>query len=355
MNRLLQNINRTEFEKISRLNKIRLDKNERNYNHSNSFIKFIKKKIDSNLISSYPEVFRVYKLISKKFKINTNQLLLTFGADHALKSCFESLYKKKTNVITLNPTFAMVDIYCKIYNVNQIKINYDENLNLNFNSLINSINQKCSLIIIANPNSPTGSIITEKQINEILLVAKKNNSILVLDEAYCEYAKINYIKKIFKFNNLVIVRTFSKAYGLAGLRLGYIISNKKIIKYLKAVKPMYEANSFALIAAEHQLNNFKNIKNHLNEIKKAKNYVEKYCKQNNFKFINTHTNFVHIDFQYSAKKIKNYLNKKNILVKIGLNIKKYENYLRISLSDVKTIKLVFQIIRKYLSGKKCPL
>ena len=101
------------------------------------------------------------------------------------------------------------------------------------------------MIILANPNSPTGTVINKKKILDITKKAQKYNIPVIIDEAYYGFYNYSFIKEINKYKNLIILRTFSKSYGLAGLRAGYLISNKSIIKELFKFKPMYEINSIA--------------------------------------------------------------------------------------------------------------
>ena len=163
-----KNIFRLPSSKISRLKKVRLDKNERYDHHQFKFFNKLKSNFSNEIISAYPEFYNAYKLLSKKLKVNKENLLFTAGSDQALRNTFELFYKKNKNVITITPTFAMVDIYCKIFNTKQIKIGYDNKLRIDLKKLFKSINYKTCLIVIANPNSPTGTIIDEKNIEKIL-------------------------------------------------------------------------------------------------------------------------------------------------------------------------------------------
>ena len=117
-------------------------------------------------------------------------MLFTAGSDQALKNTFELYYKKNKKVITVTPTFAMVDIYCKIFKTKQIKIGYDSELKLNLSHLLSSIDKNTSLIVIANPNSPTGTVLDNKSIDKILIKARRFRTKVLIDEAYYEFSKI---------------------------------------------------------------------------------------------------------------------------------------------------------------------
>ena len=159
----------------SRVNKIRLEKNERVSNYNNKFLNKIRKSLLSENISAYPEVEEIYSLLAKHLSVSPDMLVITAGSDLAIKNCFELLISPGDEVITLNPTYGMVDIYSKLFQAKQKKINFDKNLNLDQKKLFKSINEKTNLVILANPNSPTGTIIDEK----ILLIQKWSDDGLI--------------------------------------------------------------------------------------------------------------------------------------------------------------------------------
>ena len=347
----IDNIYRLSTSSNSRLDQIRLDKNERADAHLSFFFNKLKNNITSDLISAYPEFDRIYKKLSKKLKVNTNNIVFTAGSDQAIKNTFELFYKKNKEVITIDPTFAMVDIYCKIFRTRQIKIGYDNNLKLRLKDIYGAINKNTSLIILANPNSPTGTVITKRDLIKIIKKAGKYNAKVLLDEAYHEFSTYNFSSKIKDYNNLIIIRTFSKIFGLAGLRAGYVLSNKEIIKKYFAIKPMYEINSIAVKALELILSNQKFINFYLKEMREGEEYAKIFCKKNNFKFIKCHANFFHIYFNHDPKKIQNYLLKKKILIKGGPGVDNFEKYLRISFAKKSTISLILTEVKKYLKLK----
>jgi histidinol-phosphate aminotransferase len=344
----INNIFRLSASAKSRLGQIRLDKNERADVHLSFFFNKLKKSITSDLISAYPEFDKIYKKLSKKLKISTDNIVFTAGSDQAIKNTFELFYKKNKEIITLDPTFAMVDIYCKIFRTKQIKVGYNKNLELRLKDIYEAINKNTSLIILANPNSPTGTVIVKNELIKIIKKARRCGAKVLLDEAYHEFSTYNFSSKIKDYNNLIIIRTFSKIFGLAGLRAGYVLSNKKIIKKYFAIKPMYEINSVAVKALELVLDSNKLINFYLKEMREGETFAKKFCKSNNFEFVKCHANFFHVNFKHDPTKIQNYLLKKNILIKGGPGVENFEKYLRISFAKKSTISLILTEVKKYL-------
>ena len=267
MKHWLKDISRIRGENFSRSNFLRLDKNERVINFPSNFLKLLKKKISSYHLSAYPDIEKIYKLLSRSLKIPKEMIVLTTGSDIAIKTCFELFAERNKKIITITPTFGMIDVYSKLYNIKQIKIGYKKDFTLDTSKLLKSINRNISLVIIANPNSPTGTIL-EKKI--LITLIKKLNSLnipILLDEAYFGFYKNTYIKYVKKYKNLIVVRTFSKVYGLAGIRMGYLVANTVIAQNLYKFKPMYEISSIGCLMLELILKNKKILNDHIKEIK----------------------------------------------------------------------------------------
>ena len=349
---LKKNIFRISSPRKSRFNKIRLDKNERYDSHKKIFFKKLLSNFTNEIISAYPEYYKAYELLSKSLGVKKKNLLFTAGSDQALKNTFELYYKKNKKVITVTPTFAMVDIYCKIFKTKQIKIGYDSELKLNLSHLLSSIDKNTSLIVIANPNSPTGTVLDNKSIDKILIKARRFRTKVLIDEAYYEFSKYNCLNKIKKYNNLIIIRTFSKIFGLAGLRCGYVLSNSTTIKEYTAIKPMYEINSIAVKAVELMLSNKRIINLYLKELREGEKYAQEFCKKNNYKFIKCHANFFHVAFKYDPLKIQKFLEDNNILIKGGPGTNAHKNFLRISFANKPTIKKTLKLIKSFLDKKR---
>ncbi len=341
----LSKINRHQFDTDDREKFIRLDKNERVIKFEKIFINFLKKKINTFNISSYPDINKTKKLLSKKLKVSEKMIYISAGSDLSLKTCFELFTKPKDKIIILEPTFGMVNVYCKVYNLNTIKINYDKNLKLNFHKLFNNIKKSVSLMILANPNSPTGTIIDKALMLRILKKCQKNNIPVVIDEAYEGFYKYSYINQLKKFNNLIITRTFSKSFGLAGLRAGYAVSNPYISSLLNKFKPMYEINSLVCLSIEFLIKNYSIVNKHIKEVNLAKKYIKKELKKLKIEFIDTYANFFHIKI-YKKKRFEKILRKNGILVRKGPGVKGLEDFLRFSLGSKLQMKKVISLIKK---------
>lgn len=340
----LQNIIRTSQYNHDRSHFLRLDANERVIPFEKKTIKDLKKIVNDNVLQSYPSApKKLASLISKKEKISNSYINLVPGSDSAIKFIFENFTGTNLKVISLYPTYGMIDVYSKIYRIKLKKVNENNvekffSLNRNYNDV--------AFIYIANPNQPSGKIIDKKIIEKIIKMANLRKKVLLIDEAYIDFANqkscTNLVKK---YKNLIVLKTFSKSTGIAGLRIGYVICNPKFAKVLNSVRSIFDITHFSLKVAEYFLSNNKIIKNYINKIRITKKFVKKQCEKRNLKFLNTEANFFYIFLDLArVNKIYNFLKNKKILVKSKhtKGFKVLNNSLRMTYGSKKQISYFFK-------------
>jgi histidinol-phosphate aminotransferase len=335
-------------------NFLRMDKNERIDNYSNKVLNDFKKNIKSVDITNYPNEQNLTKNLSKFLKVKKNQILITPGSDAGIKYIFETFIKSKSKIASLTPTYAMFEFYSQLYKCKCLKISYDQNFKIDFDDIKKTINSKIKLIYLANPNQPSGTSIDDNHIKKILNLSKKKNLLVVIDEAYIDFSSKNsLIKYINNYKNLFIMRTFSKGFGSAGLRVGYIISNAANIKEVNKVRPLHNINSIGLKFCSFLLKNKSLIKKNTLDVKYSKSLLYEYCKKRNLNYLASDTNFVNIFFtENECIKILNYLKNKKILVRLRIYQTKNKKLfsIRISLGQKKTLIILLKHLSKYLKN-----
>jgi histidinol-phosphate aminotransferase len=327
-----------------------LDKNE---NTDIEYLNFIKKKVEKNLsildYSTYPDLKEIYLKLSNLEKVNPENLLLTTGSDGAIRTVFQTYISPGDMVFITNPSFAMYDIYCKLQNA---KIHYIEYINKNniiefdFEQLLENIKfLKPKLICIPNPDSPTGSTLSKLEINTLLIECRKYNTILFIDEAYYPFYDNTSLNFCSEYENLIICRTFSKAWGLAGIRVGFLISSNKQISYMNLGRPMYEIGSIQLKIISDVLDNSQEMLESVQRLLEGKNYFEQEMRKLKFETLNTFGNFSHVNFGIQRDKITRELDK-FILYRKKFDHPSLLNYSRFSSAPVSIMKNVVNKINK---------
>jgi histidinol-phosphate aminotransferase len=326
-----------------------LDKNENNDQFLKKVHKSILKKIKLNDITAYPDLTDTYKQVSKFLKLNKKKIYLTSGSDLAIKAIFETLVLPKDKVLITNPTYAMYGIYCELFNAKKILINYKFSTKqpfLEVNEIISAIKKhKPKLICIPNPDSPTGQVVSNRNLKKIINLAKKNRGFVLIDEAYYLFYKKSLISSINQFSNLIITRSASKAIGIAGLRVGIVISNTSLISKIFMHKPMYEISSVASLFIKEIVKpkNYKLIKNSVNRLLDGKRTFISYLKKKNLKYLYSYGNFIHVNFGKLKSRITTRL-QKYIYFRLDESHNSLKGYSRISLTTKKNFKSIIKII-----------
>ncbi len=341
----IENIKRLK-EKYARKNIRKLDANE-NPRCINLKRRTIKKAFKN--LNYYPDTdcSMLSKELEKRLMLTEKNFLFGNGSSEIISLIIKAFINPKEKVITPFPTFMPYITESKIAQAEIEYISLTKDYKIDLNEILNKIDDKTKIIFVVNPHNPTGTIISENEFDSFLKKVSKN-ILVVLDEAYIEYLnenkKMNIKKLINKYKNLCVIRTFSKAYGLAGLRIGYLVANENIIDIIKKVKLPVNISCVAEYIATETLKNDKYLKTTINKNNKIKKYLYKNLKEFNIPFIESETNFVMVDFENIAEKIKNILIEHGIVV--NGNLHEMENFLRITIGNKKDIKKLVKILKE---------
>ena len=327
-----------------------LDKNE---NTDAEYLKWIKiniiEKVLPTDLSTYPDLHDFYFNLAEMENVLPDNLLLAQGSDGCIRAVFQTYVKEGDVVFITNPSFAMYDVYCKIFKAEAFKIEYrnvESEIKFNFNFLLENIaKKKPKLVCLPNPDSPTGTILSEAEILNLLLICKANNSILLIDEAYFPFYYYTSKVLINEFDNLIVCRTFSKAWGLAGIRVGYLLSNNYQIALMNLSRPMYEIGAIQLRIVEEIISYQYKMKESVNKIIEGKMYFEEQMKKAGLNVLQTFGNFSHVDFGNNKKRITDRLDKL-VLYRKEFFHPALKGYSRFSSGPISIMKNVVEIIKK---------
>ena len=340
---------------VARAGYLRLDKNENIVGFEKELIDILRKEITSDFLTTYPEVNPLYQKIARWIECNQENIYITAGSDAAIKSVFEVFVEPGDAVALISPTYAMFYVYTEMFQGRLIEIRYKKGLSLSTEDILKVIyKHKPKLICIANPNSPTGTILSKEDLKNIVAVAAGQNTIVLLDEAYHLFYPLSSIDLIYNHPNLVVTRTFSKAMGLASARLGFAAGHPDIIRYLQKVRPIYETNAFAIRFAELILDFPDLIKKNVQEIMSGKKYLEDELDKLGTPYYKSYTNFILIDvgsFERSVQ-LGNALYQKKILIKSGFTDEVLRNCIRVTVGSVKQMEFFMDKFKEALYSLK---
>ena len=335
---------------------LRLDKNENITGFPDEFIDMLKREVSSDFLTAYPEVEPLYEKISKWLGCRKDSIYISSGSDAAIKSVFEVFVEPGDKIIILSPTYAMFNVYADMFQADLTEIGYSENLSISVKDLTEAIEKlKPKLLCIANPNSPTGTVMQRGEIQRIIEVAAAQNSIMLLDEAYYLFCPITAIDLIEQYPQLIVTRTFSKALGLASARLGLAVSHPETAALLHKVRPMYETNAFAVRFAEIVLDNYDLVEKNIKEMVKGKEFLERELGKLGISYFKSYTNFMLIDVGSRERSIaiQKTLYEKKILIKGGFRDNVLNRCIRVSIGNVGQMRVFLDGFKETLfSGER---
>jgi len=325
---------------------LRLDYNENTTGCSVNVVERIR-SLTNDFYSIYPNYQGLSEKVAKYCGVRAEEVLATNGADGALKLVFDCFIDKGDKAIIMDPSFAMFELLLRLCGAQIKKVPYGENYSFPLKQVLKSITQDTKLIVLCSPNNPTGTIISRKDILLILEAAK--NSAVLVDEAYYEFLGETVKDEINNFKNLIIVRTFSKAFGLAGLRAGYIVSCKSNIDWLKRAASPFELNSFAKVAIEAALDSKNEAEKYAKTIIENRGLLESALRNLGVKTYPSGANFVLAKFE-DSKRVKDFLFERKILVRdVGKN-PLLKNRLRITIGTQEQNTRLINSLKESLSG-----
>ena len=203
-------------------------------------------------------------------QLSNGQIVLGNGTDEILDLIMRVFCDPNSDkIITIPPTYGMYDVIAKTNNVENIKVPLKSNFTLNLEQLKKSFSEKTKLLFLCSPNNPTGNSFSRKDLIDLI---ESFNGVVVIDEAYINFSSnSSLVSLINKYNNLIVTQTMSKAFGMAGIRLGMGFSNNKIVNYINKIKPPYNINLLTEKRALKELKNIDTIKTNIKIILEERN------------------------------------------------------------------------------------
>lgn len=317
----------------------RFDMNENPEGLPKEFVDTVLKEITPEFLSIYPEPDRFHQKYAQYVGVNPANVLATNGSDMAIRYIMETFGEKGKAVVTVTPSFEMYRVNCSILGYNHIPISYEPDFSIDVEKILRAINTNTRIVVLLNPNNPVGNVYSTDELHRIIKQAQKFNTIVVIDEAYHDFCPISFLSAAMENENVIVLRTFSKLFSLAACRLGVIISNEKIIHYIKNAKLTFDVNSFALLFGEKILERPDIIRDLISAEAEGKSYILNVLQQQGYECRNCQGNFILVKPNHCAREVAIRLkDEKKILVHSYGN-ELLKDYLRISVGSPKVMQI----------------
>lgn len=285
--------------------------------------------------------------ISKIKNIETNKIFLGNGSDEVIDLLMRIFAEpKKDKILVFNPTYGMYEVSANINDVEVVSYPLNEDFQIEFKEDLEEIlkDENLKLVFVCSPNNPSGNLIVRKSVLEIL---QKFKGIVVVDEAYEDFSKEqSWISEIDNFPKLVVMQTFSKAWGMAGLRVGMAFAQPEILELMNKVKPPYNISVLNQKEVYNSLQNIEKFRENLNEILEQRSFVENELLKFNFvkKIYPSDANFLLVKVE-NADQLYNYLVDEKIIIRNRNKV--VENCVRITIGNQEENQKLLQSLKNY--------
>jgi histidinol-phosphate aminotransferase len=325
---------------------LRLDFNE-NTVACSPRVKEVLAQISAGDLTRYPERAPVEGIVAEHLGAKPEQVVLTNGVDEAIHVLFETFLDSSDEVLLPVPTYTMYEIYASATEARAITVQAAEDLQFPFDRMVAAITPKTKIVAIANPNSPSGSIATREQIVE--MTQRAPDAIILVDEAYFHFHGETVIDLVGKVPNLVVARTFSKAYGLAGLRLGVLVGPQEVMQWIRRVLSPYSVNSLALACLPPALSDTAYLDWYVGEVNQARAEFEAALDAAGVRRWPSRANFVLVDIGAAHREFVTLMSGGGVLVRDRSSDPGCDGYVRITVGTREQMRNAVAVLKGTLA------
>ncbi|MBZ4672228.1 MAG: histidinol-phosphate aminotransferase [Deferribacteraceae bacterium] len=311
-----------------------------------------KKAIIDNLdeMNRYPlgDAYYLREKLANKLSVKKEELIFGTGSNEIIELLIRTFVKDGETVLSYAPSFSVYGIIAQAAGSRCEWVKMKDGFEVDFEGLKNSITEKTRIVFLANPNNPTGTYFSEEALVDFL-ESISEDKIVALDEAYIEYVDAgdypNSLKLMKKYKNLIVMRTFSKAYGLAAFRIGYAVGDSEAIDMLNRVRQPFNVNMLAQLAAEAALDDTDFLRKSIKTNREGKAYLYKEFENLGLKYTPTQANFILVNV-VDGKKVFDDLLKEGVIVRfLGPGL---AEYVRVSIGTEEENKFFIEKLKKVL-------
>ncbi len=279
---------------------LRLDMNENTTGCSPRVLAKLN-SMDARTLALYPRREPGERLVAEFLSVAPDQVLLTNGADEAIDLLCRAYLNPGDEIIVVTPAFAMYEVFAQIEDAKIVRVPAGPEFSFPTERVLDAISPQTRIIVICNPNNPTGIAVERSSILKVIEAAP--HAAVLVDEAYFDFYGQTMIDQVGKVPNLFIARTFSKAYGLAGLRLGVMIGDQEQISVLRRMASPFNVNAFAMECLAEALADREFVTAYVAEVRAGREWLKAQLEQLGFKCWPSHANFVLCCFDERKKAI----------------------------------------------------
>ena len=332
-----------EAPEEGREGKLRLDFNENTIGCSPAVLRALQ-TITAEQLAMYPEYERSVRRLAAYFRVRPSEMLLTNGVDDALRLLMEVFIEPGNAVLIPEPTFSMYRFFSQVAGARIISVRYDQEMKFPVEAALRELKSSPHIMFIATPNNPTGTLLDKASLSRILDAAPR--TVVLVDEAYFEFSGLTVLPWIRQRPNLIVSRTFSKAAGLAALRIGALFARSDVIGAMRKAFTPYPVNSLALSAAEAAIGDEDFLRSYTKEVLESRCELARGLEQLGARVFPSSANFVLADFASGGTRLVKRLARRGILVRDRASDFGRDGFVRITAGTTAQTKRLLAAIKE---------
>jgi histidinol-phosphate aminotransferase len=291
---------------------LRLDFNENTFGSSPRVLERLR-SVSAEWLTKYPEREPVERIVAKHFELEGEQVLLTNGVDEAIHLMCCAFLEAEDEALIATPSFFMYDVSVQMMTPHLRKVQADSTLEFPFERFVAAITERTKLIIVASPNNPTGAVVGREHL--LAIAAAAPQAVLMVDEAYYHFDGASVMADLAAVPNMIVARTFSKAYGLANLRIGMLAGNPKLLKYVRKVSSPYNVNGVALDCLPVALADEEYVAWYSEQVRMGRERMMNGLRELGVPFFPSHANFVLMNIGHKHKELVQAMRANGVLLR----------------------------------------
>ena len=319
------------FPEQGRREFLRLDMNENVDGLPKDFVEEVRKEITSDFLSAYPEAIRFEEVYAGYLGNGAKKenVLSTNGSDMAIRYILETFGERGKDVVTVTPSFEMYRINCSLLGLRHKSVNYETDLTIDVQKILDAITEDTRIVVLLNPNNPIGNVYAEEEMRRIIEKAVEVEALVVIDEAYYYYYPNSFWELALCYEHVLVLRTFSKLFSMAACRLGVVIGSQRLLNEIRKMRVSFDVNSIALLFGERIIRRPDIIRELIRMEKEGKQYLLGELNKNGYEYLAGEGNYIFIRPKREPRDIERRLRGEGVLVHT-LNHPLIQMYVRVS-------------------------
>lgn len=323
--------------------KLRLDFNENTVGCAPQVLRVLRRSLSGEGLTRYPEYEETRRVLAGYFEVAPQEILLANGTDDAIKLICDAFVDSGDVLLQPSPTFPVYKFFHSVAGGRVVSVPFGEDFRFPTQQILAALKKRIRWLALANPNNPTGTTIAQKDLKTILRAAPQ--TAVLVDEAYFDFSGETVLPWIRKFKNLMVTRTFSKAFGLAALRMGCLFANRELIDILQRAQNPFAVNSLAMAAACEAIRHVAYVQRYAEEIRANRAEFCRLLEAMGIPFVPSAANFVLTRVGDHAPDIAQRLRAEGILVRDWSYDPHLRGYLRITIGSTAQTRRLAQKLR----------